>query len=111
MRARFAQRKHDFDEADNKQDSLERQCLEAPVTASQVSALYLSSRASRTCSQSPAMESPKGLEGMLSEPRTSAVSKGLVGEVAKTCREAPSSPSSEVLNSRERTRSLGWSSA
>ena len=59
----------------------------------------------------PAMESPKGLEGMLSEPRTSAVSKGLVGEVAKICREAPSGPSSEVLKSLERTRSLFWSSA
>ena len=49
------------------------------------------------------MESPKGLEGMLSEPRISAVSKGLVGELVSICGCAASGASSDVLNRRERT--------
>ena len=65
--------------------------------------LYLSSRPSWTCSQSSAVESPKGLEGMLSEPRISAVSNTFVGELAKTCGCVPMGASSDVLNSRERT--------
>lgn len=65
--------------------------------------LYLSRVPSWMCSHSSAVESAKGLEGMLSEPRISAVSKGLVGEVAYTWGAVLRGASSEVLNRRERT--------